>query len=402
MNLMAHEPADRVTQPDESGRRYNDDLLIHEVARQRAQREHAGVFHALDNQALRADFVAADAVANAQKKRSQAAGVWAVVGALTALAGAASEPLWHGAPDAWRVGAGAALALLGLGAFAIAGCGLLYGRQKEAWLTLRLKTERMRQFHFQAIVFFLPEVVSSMKTEQDRKNYRVKLDGRYASFVDDLKKERFGNVAAVVDHTRAPAVWVVGRDHPPPPPGPSPQLEQVLQAYDVFRFAEQEGYAERMLRKSNAPTAGATNNSRKSPRSAGAWYPGMSLPLRAKAHLLRVCLWSALMALVALHAVVVAGAFTDAHYLHGAWLHVSVVVTALVAIAAKTLTDGLAVTRDIERYEEYYAVVTDLRRRFLTSSGVDERLNLMVEMEREAYEEMRAFLRSHTEATFVM
>ncbi len=84
------------------------------------------------------------------------------------------------------------------------------------------------------------------------------------------------------------------------------------------------------------------------------------------------------------------------------WLHMTIVVAALVAVASKTLADGFALTREIERYEEYRAVVSSMKRAFQEAASPPRKVRIMVEMEKAAFEEMRVFLRSNHEATFVM
>jgi len=84
------------------------------------------------------------------------------------------------------------------------------------------------------------------------------------------------------------------------------------------------------------------------------------------------------------------------------WIHVGVVWSALVAIAAQTLSDGLALTREIERYEEYLSVVTELARAFKEPGTDHHKWRIMVETEKASFEEMRGFIRSNQEAIFIM
>jgi hypothetical protein len=82
-------------------------------------------------------------------------------------------------------------------------------------------------------------------------------------------------------------------------------------------------------------------------------------------------------------------------------LHVSVIWLALLAIAVRTLEEGLTIPHDIERYREYRATVRDLLGQFDHAHTIEDKLMAMVEMEITAFEEMRSFLRTSHNATFI-
>ena len=66
------------------------------------------------------------------------------------------------------------------------------------------------------------------------------------------------------------------------------------------------------------------------------------------------------------------------------------------------MSEGFALDREIERFEEYRAIVSSLRRAFREAGSPDRKVRIMVEMEKASFEEMRMFLRSNYEATFLM
>jgi hypothetical protein len=76
--------------------------------------------------------------------------------------------------------------------------------------------------------------------------------------------------------------------------------------------------------------------------------------------------------------------------------------TALIALGARTLEEGLSVSREIERYEDYHAAVSDARDRFDRAKTLEEKLRAMMDMERISFEEMRTFLRTARDASFVL
>ncbi|HLL77077.1 MAG TPA: hypothetical protein VK421_17610 [Pyrinomonadaceae bacterium] len=407
-NTTANEPpTDSQTDYGVGGHRYNDDLLLAAEARERARQEHEAIFHVLDHEQLRAAFRQENDAANRAKRQSHVAGFWAVAAALAGLAGAASEPLWIYLIVPLRPVIAVASAALGLLSFVVGVGGLLYGKRKAAWLHSRLHTERLRQFHFQSLIWRLPEIAASLRAgEREREDYRAAREQWFSVVEQELKGKSDAQMASLLNPTAAPLpVWLhrnaLTSEEPAVPGGADVSLEVVFQAYEVFRFDEQEGYAEYMLRPTNRPEPRKGQGVRPR-RSNWLWYPGVNQPLRAKLKAL-IALWIvALAALVLLHVIVLAAHVGGWHQLEGPWMHVTIVWAALLAVAVKTLSEGFALSREIERYEEYRAVVSSLKRAFREAQSPRRKLQLMIEMEKAAFEEMRVFLRSHHEATFIM
>jgi len=173
-------------------------------------------------------------------------------------------------------------------------------------------------------------------------------------------------------------------------------LSEVFQAYESLRFDEQVGYASYMLRPSNRP------GSAKRQSSNWLWYPGADLPLLAKRRVLYLLWISSFAALIFMHFGITVSHVGGLREFEGTWPHVVIVTAALLAIAVKTLSEGFALSREIERYEEYRSVVNGLRLVFKTASSSHRKVGIMMDLERAAFEEMRAFLRSNHEATFIM
>jgi len=389
-----------------TGHRFNDDLFNSEEARERAAREHSHLFHVLDHEALRREFITPDRAANRQKRISFCAGSWALVCALASLIGGASEPLW-GPLNPWRTWLSCAFAGLGLAAFAVAGVGVIHGRRKLQWLTNRLRTDRLRQFHFQTFVSRLPTIVDSMASDRAKKTYCEHRGIWFESFLVDMKKERFASVGSVTAPDTIPLIWLHSSSGEAPEWPPSlagRDLQFVFHAYDVFRFQEQEGYAEYILRERNATAAddGTASSQKRAGSPRWPWFPGMNLPIRARRDFLRGLAWASLGILTVLHASVLIEAAWSPEKMGDSPLPVAILVCALVAVASKTLGEGMALTREVERHEEYRAVVRDLRRRFLGSNDPQMKFRMMVRMEEASFEEMRTFLRAHLEARFIL
>jgi len=388
------------------GHRYNDDLLLASEARDRAQQEHGEVFHVLDHYDLREAFRIENDEANRAKRHSHVAGFWAVASGLIALAGAASEPLWGRLAMPWPAVIVVASASLGLLSFFVSAFWLIYGKRKFVWLHGRLYTERLRQFHFQSFVWRFADIVESLRDgENSRCEYRGKRELWFNNFEQEMKGKGDAQMSGLLDPAVVPAIWLhanaLSDEEPILPDTAGIDLKAVFRAYEIFRFDEQQGYAGFMLRLSNMPDPAGVTASRRRGRP-WRWYPGINQPLRIKTKMLTAMWIVALAALVLMHVGVLGSHIGAWHWLEGAWIHVAIIWAALLAVAVKTLSEGFALTREIERYEEYRAVVSSLKHAFREAGSPRRKLQIMMEMEKAAFEEMRVFLRSHYEATFIM
>lgn len=366
--------------------RYNDDLLRAESSREHAKAEFPQIFHVLDNPDLRAAFEPIDNKAGEAKRRSQHAGFWAVVLAVLSLMGAAAEPVWRGSPWPWPAVLPTATALLGLTAVLLGAFGVLHGRQKDQWLHHRLCTERLRQFQFQAFIWTLPEIARAIADGEPHGVQRF-IDNRrkaFIAFTDRLTRHPDARLAAVVAPTGGAELWLYeARDSPPTvPTGFDP--DQLFRAYRRLRFEEQLSYPEHKLGIVSFTLA-----------LRGA-------PLRNQRQTLRAIWTAAFSALIALHVALIVGHFAGWLDVHRPLLHIAVIWTALIALGARTLVEGLGVSREIERYEDYRAAVFDARERFDRAKTAEEKLRAMMDMERISFEEMRTFLRTAREASFVL
>lgn len=343
------------------GHRYNDDLLLAAEVRERAKQEHAEVYHVLDHLSLRDAFRRENDPANRAKRHSHVAGFWAVTLALVALLGAASEPLWIQLESPWPRIIVIASAALGLLSIFISVVWLVYGKRKSTWLYGRLYTERLRQFHFQSFVWRFADIVESMRPgEENRREYQLKRELWFNAFEHEMIGKGDAQLSALLQPTALPVVWLHANasndEEPMVPNRPDVNLQSIFRAYEVFRFDEQQGYAEFMLRLSNRPDPAKA----KEPplqRLTWLWYPGMNQPLRTKRKVLTAIWTGALVALVLLHLGLLGSHLVGWHYWEGALAHVMIVWVALLAVAVKTLSEGFALTREVERYEEYRAVV---------------------------------------------
>jgi hypothetical protein len=108
-----------------------------------------------------------------------------------------------------------------------------------------------------------------------------------------------------------------------------------------------------------------------------------------------------------LGALAVSAYIVGGHFLHWPGAH-SVALPALilcflvVTVATRGVLDGLAVREEIQRYSDYSGEVRYLLTKFEASRDPEERMRLMQDMERAAVEELKGFLRAHSEAKFIL
>lgn len=371
---------------DPAKHRYNDDLLVCATSRQDAQAEFPGVFHVLHDPELQQAFEPIDMRAARAKRCSQHAGTLAVVSAVVSLAAAAAEPLWGHWPGAWPTVVAIAAGLLGLGAVVLGGFGVLHGRQKERWLHQRLWTERLRQLHFQGFIWRIREIADSCNAADPLAHRRFIENRRRTleTFLHRLQGHVDAELSALLAPTGGAKVWLYEGGGSPPslPPGFDPT--EMFSAYRRLRFEEQVGYAEHKLRSSQ-------------------FVPWLTTaPLRNQRQILRTIWTLAFGALVAWDLVLILGSVSGWQVAHGSLSHVVVVWLALLALGARTLEEGFGLSREIERYEDYRAEVFDALQRFNAARTAEEKLRVMMDMERISFDEMRSFLRTLNESSYVL
>ena len=343
----------------------------------------------MDHPELREVFIPLNVRANKAKAWSQIAGSCAVLFALMALLGAASEPLFADVWEwrTWVVEFIAVLSLVGaLTAVALAVFGVLAGPRKEEWLHTRLFTERLRQFHFQTFIWRLPDIAASCvdNNPQAQEEYRQKRQRWFSNFMMLYEGQLDSQLSGILDPGIAPDVWLheTSGHRPILPDGFDP--DELFAAYRKLRFLEQYGYVSHKL------------------RSIGHTLNFLKLPVRTQERLLRYTWAVAFGLLIVLHAAIVVSHFANNVEDAPKWLPFGVIWLALIALAVRTLAEGLSLEREIERYEDYRSVVRDMIGRFDNADDNHEKLDVMVEMERVAFDEMRSFLRSGHDATFVL
>jgi hypothetical protein len=109
-----------------------------------------------------------------------------------------------------------------------------------------------------------------------------------------------------------------------------------------------------------------------------------------------------LAALVALHIFIAMSVAINSAYTPPELLHVLVIWIAIIALAVGTLNEGLRPSREIDRYQDYRAATRGIRDRFNAAKSDAERLEVMKDLERLSFYEMREFLKIHNDAKFIL
>lgn len=356
--------------------KFNDDLLLEEVDRERAKAAYPSIFFALDNEALRTEFWKHDPPANEAKRRARQAGLVSVVLTTIALCGAAFAQIYHGSACAWILGT--LFSGLGVIGVAIAFFGVLYGPSKSAWLKNRLMTERLRQFHFQTFVSGLS--ILADPTQRERL-FKERCHRAFQAFQQRFEGRLPVELESVAADVQSADIWLSER--------PSEIADDVLDripedafaAYRDLRLRHQLNYASGKLLRTHSVFDGK---------------------LRSTQRLLAILSIGAVMIVFALD---LTGALVTPWHVAGfpeATLHVLVPCFAFVALASRAIEEGMQVRVEIDRYRNYRNTLRALMGRYTDASSRRDKVQVMVDTERLVFLEMKAFLMANHEATFVM
>jgi hypothetical protein len=359
----------------------NDDLLFQPDTRAYAAAQHPRMLAILDWPELRAKFAGFDLAAGAARRASRRAGVRACVVGFVSLLLAAALPLlkipYPGAMQVLGPIAAALAALSTIWGYAM----VLHGQHKAQWLSNRYWTERLRQLHFQLIINHLPLVVRVIRTEaRALAEWDALRAGALARF-HRLHVEEVTDAMGRMEADEAenefclePA-WECRGDVP----APSPELEEVYTVMVEQRFEIQRRFAS----LKTAP---------------GNWHSSLTRSAMAKSV-------SNAMTFLMLLTVIVGGILLGLDYNPDGeaikWITFATGVSSGVIVLLRVLNEGLQLSSEAERYTWYRAAVTSLKQRFERAQG-GEQLEILRDMERLSYQEMRWFMMSFKQAKFIM
>jgi hypothetical protein len=374
--------------------KFNDDLLLREDDRALASRRYPSIFHVLDHPELRDLFSQYDTPANSAKRRSLRAGIAAIICGFLALAIASLEIQMSylaadgGAPaypflSIEKVVA-AASGLCALASFLIGTAGILFARRKREWLYNRLMGESIRQFHFQTFVFQMPQILASLN---DDKAISAFVSAREIWF-ESFKFRFIGKLDAVflgvTEVENGADIWLHGGERVQAKILETRTLEPLFEAYRELRILHQISYADYKLHDDHRI------------------FSAMSRRQLVTLGALNVA-WIVL--LIVIHVSVVAGVVLPIPFLRTfatGGIAIVIIWIALAALATRAVEGGLQPEREVERYQQYRSAVRAILERYDAAPTQTAKREIMGEMERASFDEMRNFLITAERSTFVI
>jgi hypothetical protein len=361
---------------------FNDDLLVAEVDRRRAEERFPSIIHVLDFPDLRELFLAYELQGNRAKRRRRLIGLVAIALGALALLGASLTPLLYDPKHGlWAGVVGGVSASFGILSVLIGPVGILSGKSKQKWLCARLMTERLRQFQFQVMTYRPQEIRdSSTSGEAGRKRFVDQRKQWFAEFCLAYEGHLPARLQAILDDDPEEDFLL---HHEPRRNGPltaiEAELEPLFSAYRLFRLEHQLEYANYKLRRSEEFFSSAVRQFQVL-RNVGLGL----IALLFIAHF-------------AIAASLPKGALVGSHKFH---FGIAAIIVGILMVRA--LEEGLQPAREIERYTRYRASLVSLLGRFDRATTSEERLRVMYETERTSYQEMRGFLKTHNDARYVL
>jgi hypothetical protein len=367
--------------------RFNDDLLISEHDQQLAQAEYREIYHVLDHPELRNEFLRYDRVASSAKLWVQRSGLLAVVLATFALVSSAVRPFVGLIPNApeWVLKTLFWFEVGGIIGLIIAAGGLVLARQKKRWLEARMMAEVLRLWHFQLLICRGKEIDASCNAanQGEPAAYRAARARAFDAFIREWNGTLDSHLIQLIESPEA-GYQLLHEERTEYAPD-SPVVKKVFSAYKSLRFRHQENYASHKLQKTTDK-----------PLNILQW-PAAVLQERMQA-LASFCLIGSLVCSL----VIVIGHLSEWEFANTPGWPVGIITLLILNVATRAVQDGLAAPEELQRYNDYAGKTRYLLQRFDDTHNPAEKIEMMGEMERAAFEELKGFLRAQFEARFIV
>jgi hypothetical protein len=364
--------------------KFNDDLLLLEEDRKLASIKYPTIFYVLDHPQLRQLFSKYDAPANRAKRIGLVAGFGAIGFGFSALGVAALElVLSH--PTGDSIVLAAISGACGILSFLIGSVGVLFAGRKRNWLCCRLVGERIRQFHFQMIVSRLPEIAASLREDGGKISFISERNVWFESFKAHLVGKVDSTLTAILREENSIDPWL--HDSAGAVPAEiqqSKDLNPIFDAYRELRITHQLDYTNYKLQDD---------------------YRIISAMPRRQLAVISGAGFALIVLLVVVHVGILAGAlFPSSMFaaVHSTDAAVVIIWLALAALAIRAVEQGLQPEREVERYQQYRSGIRAILERYDNAASQNAKVEIMREMERLAFEEMRNFLVTNERSHFVM
>lgn len=359
---------------------FNNDIFLTEDDRKTAKRAFPNVFYALDNPALREVFEVHDIRANRSKTRSRRWGVAAVSLATLALMIAASSTLYDGFSHELKRAISVLGAFCGISSVAIGYFGVMFRGRKLRWLTDRLATERLRQFHFQHFAAHGGAIVRGARSPEAQAAYIALRDRDFERFRIDFLTRLEDEFHAIVE-AEDPDSGLLFDFAADLPDADDPHLEEYYRAYELLRFQRQIDYCNLLLSEGR-------NLWKHAPARQARLFGAVGL--------------TCLVVILGLDSLVFMGSILDLPFLAAPFFSVGGVLIAFFALGARTVEDGLQPGVEAERMRQYRIALNRSHARFRGAKTPAAKIEPVIDLENASFEEMIPFLKTNYEATFVM
>jgi hypothetical protein len=364
----------------EMAQQFNSDLLAGEADTEIARKAFPRIVFALDHPALRDVFAEHDDRASLSKRRSRNWGIFAVFLATLALLLAANSSHYADQDKIVVRTIGAIGALAGISSVVIAVLGVMYRKRKVRWLTDRLATERLRQFHFQHYIAKADVILAAAGDAAKTEDFLKKRDGDLEKLKADLLIRLEPEFHALVESDDM-SEGLFFSASPSDVAGDPALLAEYFGAYETLRFRRQLDYCNLLLSEQRSILKNA---------------PARQAKFFAAAAMLLI------MSILALDAMMFIGSLGDLDWIRNPWFQSAGISAAFIALAVRTLGEGFQVEGEVARMRHYRQSIARIYERFRNADAPREKLAAMIELEKTAYDEMVTFLKSHNEAEFVM
>jgi hypothetical protein len=393
--------------------KFNNDLLANDGDLKVVHELYGKLEHVLHNPDLIKYFKTYNDPAGTAKTTSTRWGTWAIVLGATALFLAAidigKEQLFadNGKEQLLpTMVLGIFPALCGLISVAIGAFSVLFGSRKQKWLYNRFMGERIRQFHFQSLIAGLPQIFDSLPNEHDNLEESKSKIERFETYRHQLlihfKNNFDGNVASkfsrLISDSGKDDFWLdetlhetqFARLHEPHFAISLSELRQDLdmyfKAYRELRIMHQLDYAYYKLQSDHKIFS--------------------AMPLR-QAEVLENINKAGIAWLFLIHFSVIMVAILFVVGVAPAKaisliFSIAIIVIAILGLSTRAFQQGLQPEREIERYQQYGSQVQSALEQFDGAETLAQKIGVMLQLERYAFNEMRNFLLTYNRSSFTM
>jgi hypothetical protein len=354
----------------------NDDLLFTQPQRDLIDAEFPGAVAVFDFPELRAHFGGFDAEANLSRRRRQRRGLTVILMAGLGATLSALMPL----VDLFGLGISRWVLLVSAIVSAI---GLVWGAllilsdpSKERWLDYRLRTERLRQFHFQLLLSAPDLAARAMRDPAALVDWQAHRRAALRHFEAWLAKPPRAEVAAVMEDVNHRRAWFADAWSRFPTLDGTVDLTDYLAIMRRQRIEVQLAYVHDKL----APGIGS---------------PETRLRLT---QWLSWCMTIGTVVLSCLFALLIFRGLPDHTFVHAGLVSL-IALVGVFSIIVRVVAEGYHLRGDRDRYTWYRDAIEEVDAQFRDPNPL-VRIATLREMEEISYREMREFLKAHDEARF--